>query len=120
MIRKVPFRSFRIPLVLEFQSQSERKASLEERFQRQEKRWNAVFPDLSEWAFARLSKDQQLEIQNSYNRDFEHYKAKNFPECLRELDSIFKQVPDFKNAREMEAFAIEGRRIEPGSPAFFT
>ncbi len=61
-------------------------------------------------SFEALSPEQQAYVESQYNISFEHYKNRDYDSCLLEVGKIFSYVQDYKNAREIEAFAREGKR----------
>lgn len=60
--------------------------------------------------FEMLTPDQKRYIDTQYQLSFELYKNREYDTCLLEVGKIFSLVQDYKNAREIEAFAKEGKR----------
>ncbi len=60
--------------------------------------------------FEMLTPEQKRYIDTQYQLSFELYKNREYDTCLLELGKIFSLVQDYKNAREIEAFAKEGKR----------
>ena len=60
--------------------------------------------------FEMLSQEQKRYIDAQYQLSFELYKNREYDKCLLELAKIFSLVQDYKNAREIESFAREGKR----------
>lgn len=60
--------------------------------------------------FEMLTPDQKRYIDAQYQLAFELYKNREYDTCLLEVGKIFSLVQDYKNAREIEAFAKEGKR----------
>ncbi len=57
-----------------------------------------------------LTPEQRQYIETQYQFAFDLYKNREYDRCLLELEKIFSLVTDFKNAREIAAFAREGKR----------
>ncbi len=60
--------------------------------------------------FESLSPEQQSYIETQYQLAFELYKNREYDKALLELTKIFAIVQDYKQAREIESFAREGKR----------
>ena len=60
--------------------------------------------------FEMLTPEQKRYIDTQYQLAFDLYKNREYDSCLLELSKIFSYVQDYKNAREIEAFAKEGKR----------
>jgi len=60
--------------------------------------------------FEMLTPEQKRYIDTQYQLSFDLYKNREYDKCLLELGKIFSLVQDYKNAREIEAFAREGKR----------
>jgi pSer/pThr/pTyr-binding forkhead associated (FHA) protein/tetratricopeptide (TPR) repeat protein len=61
-------------------------------------------------SFESLTPEQQRYIETQYQLAFDLYKNREYDSSLLEVGKIFSLVQDFKNAREIEAFAREGKR----------
>ncbi len=57
-----------------------------------------------------LTPEQRKYIDTQYQLSFDLYKNREYDRCLLELDKIFTLIQDYKNAREIAAFAREGKR----------
>lgn len=60
--------------------------------------------------FDQLTPEQKSYIESEYNISFEFYKNRDYDSCLNEIEKIFSLVQDYKNAREIQSFAREGKR----------
>lgn len=60
--------------------------------------------------FETLTPEQQRYIRTQYDLSFDLYKNREYDSALLEVGKIFSLVQDYKNAREIEAFAREGKR----------
>jgi len=60
--------------------------------------------------FEMLTPEQQTYIESTYVIAFEHYKNREYDKSLLELGKIFSIVQDYKNAREIDTYAREGKR----------
>jgi pSer/pThr/pTyr-binding forkhead associated (FHA) protein len=60
--------------------------------------------------FDALTPEQQRYIETQYQLAFDLYKNREYDKALLEVGKIFSLVQDYKNAREIEAFAREGKR----------
>ena len=61
-------------------------------------------------SFESLTPEQQNYIKAEYQLAFDLYKTREYDNSLLEVGKIFSLVQDYKNAREIEAFAREGKR----------
>ncbi len=61
-------------------------------------------------SFATLSADKQRFVDAQYNLAFDHFKGKEYDKALYELDKIFLIINDYKDARDIERYAREGKR----------
>ena len=61
-------------------------------------------------SFEFLTPDQKRYVETEYQLAFDLYKNRDYDNSLLELSKIFSLVQDFKNAREIEVFAREGKR----------
>jgi pSer/pThr/pTyr-binding forkhead associated (FHA) protein len=57
-----------------------------------------------------LTPEQQRYVETQYQLAFELYKNREYDKSLLELNGVFNLVKDYKNAREIESFAREGKR----------
>ena len=60
--------------------------------------------------FEMLTPEQKHYIDAQYQLSFDLYKNREYDNCLLELEKIFSYLQDYKNAREIQAFAKEGKR----------
>jgi pSer/pThr/pTyr-binding forkhead associated (FHA) protein/tetratricopeptide (TPR) repeat protein len=60
--------------------------------------------------FESLTQEQQRYIETEYQLCFDFYKNREYDSALLEVGKIFSLVQDYKNAREIETFAREGKR----------
>ena len=60
--------------------------------------------------FESLTPEQQHYIETQYQLAFDLYKNREYDKALLEVGKIFSLVQDYHNAREIEAFAREGKR----------
>lgn len=58
-----------------------------------------------------LNADQKKFIQAQLDKASQKHAAKDYDGTLFELDKIFSLTPDYKNAREIERYAREGKRL---------
>ncbi|OFZ79158.1 MAG: hypothetical protein A2583_00505 [Bdellovibrionales bacterium RIFOXYD1_FULL_53_11] len=61
-------------------------------------------------SFASLSAEQKRFVETQHNLGFEHYKNREYDKALYEIRKIFSLIPEYKNAKEIERYAIEGKR----------
>lgn len=61
-------------------------------------------------SFETLTPEQQRYIETQYQLSFDLYKNREYDKSLLEVSKIFSLVQDYRNAREIEAFAREGKR----------
>jgi pSer/pThr/pTyr-binding forkhead associated (FHA) protein/tetratricopeptide (TPR) repeat protein len=57
-----------------------------------------------------LTEEQKKQIDSTYMLAFEHYKNRDYDQCLLEIHKIFEVVTDYKGAKEIETYAREGKR----------
>ncbi|MCM2276607.1 MAG: FHA domain-containing protein [Oligoflexia bacterium] len=60
--------------------------------------------------FESLTPEQRKFIESQHVLAFDFYKARDYDKALFELDKIFALVPDYKDSREIERYAREGKR----------
>lgn len=60
--------------------------------------------------FASLPPEKQRFIEAQRNLAFEYFKNKEYDKSLYELEKIFAIIPEYKDARDIERFAREGKR----------
>jgi pSer/pThr/pTyr-binding forkhead associated (FHA) protein/tetratricopeptide (TPR) repeat protein len=60
--------------------------------------------------FEMLTPEQRKYVETQYQFAFDLYKNREYDRCLLELDKVFSLVSDYNNAREIAAFAREGKR----------
>jgi len=61
-------------------------------------------------SFESLTPDQQRYVETEYQLAFDFYKNREYDNSLLEISKVFSLVENYKNAREIEAFAREGKR----------
>lgn len=61
-------------------------------------------------SFESLTEQQQRYVETQYQLAFDLYKNREYDKALLEVGRIFALVQNYKNAREIEAFAREGKR----------
>jgi pSer/pThr/pTyr-binding forkhead associated (FHA) protein/tetratricopeptide (TPR) repeat protein len=61
-------------------------------------------------SFDTLTPDQRKFVENQHDLAFDFYKNKEYDKCLFELGKIFALIPDYKDSREIERYAKEGKR----------
>jgi pSer/pThr/pTyr-binding forkhead associated (FHA) protein/tetratricopeptide (TPR) repeat protein len=60
-------------------------------------------------SFESLTPEQQRYVETEYQLSFDLYKSRDYDNSLLEVGKIFSLIQDYKNAREIEAFAREGK-----------
>ena len=60
--------------------------------------------------FESLSADQKKFIETQHDLAFDLYRNHDYDKALFEVRKIFPIIPDFKDSREIERYAIEGKR----------
>lgn len=60
--------------------------------------------------FRKLSEKDKAFIEAEHQLAFDHLKNKDYDLCLHELDKIFAMVDNYKDSRELERYAREGKR----------
>lgn len=63
-----------------------------------------------EVAFESLSDEQKRFVESQRELAFEHYRNQEFDKALFEIRKVFQIIPDYKNSKEIERYAIEGKR----------
>ncbi len=61
-------------------------------------------------SFESLTPEQQRYVETQYQISFDLYKNRDYDKSLLEVSKIFSLLQDYKNAREIESFAREGKR----------
>ncbi len=60
--------------------------------------------------FEKLPLEQRNFIESQHNIAFDYYKNRDFDKALFEIEKIFNLVSDYKDSREIERYAKEGKR----------
>jgi pSer/pThr/pTyr-binding forkhead associated (FHA) protein/tetratricopeptide (TPR) repeat protein len=60
--------------------------------------------------FEALSPDKKRFVETQHNLAFDYYRNKEYAKALFEIQKIFDIVPDYKDSREIERYAQEGKR----------
>ncbi len=60
--------------------------------------------------FAQLSPEQRKFVESQHALAFDYYKNREYDKALFELNKIFALVQDYKDSREIERYAKEGKR----------
>jgi tetratricopeptide (TPR) repeat protein len=60
--------------------------------------------------FESLSPDQKRFVEAQHALAFDHYRNKDYDKALYEVRKIFNFVPDYKDSKEIERYAMEGKR----------
>lgn len=60
--------------------------------------------------FDRLSEDKKKFVESQHAMAFEYYKNHDYDKAIYEIQKIFALVADYKNAREIERYAQDGKR----------
>ena len=60
--------------------------------------------------FERLPLEQRNFIESQHTVAFDYYKNRDFDKALFEIEKIFNLVSDYKDSREIERYAKEGKR----------
>lgn len=66
--------------------------------------------DSSLKTFETLSPDQQAFVKSQYDLAFQHYINQEYDKALYELEKIFQLINNYKDARDIERYALEGKR----------
>jgi pSer/pThr/pTyr-binding forkhead associated (FHA) protein/tetratricopeptide (TPR) repeat protein len=61
-------------------------------------------------SFDSLSAEQKRFVEAQHGLAFDYYKNKEYDKALFEIAKIFALIPDYKDAREIERYAKEGKR----------
>jgi tetratricopeptide (TPR) repeat protein len=67
-------------------------------------------PTADSRTFESLTEQQQRYVETQYQLAFDLYKNREYDKALLEVGRIFTLLQNYKNAREIEAFAREGKR----------
>jgi pSer/pThr/pTyr-binding forkhead associated (FHA) protein/tetratricopeptide (TPR) repeat protein len=60
--------------------------------------------------FEALSLEQKRFVEAQHSLAFDYYKNKEYDKSLFEIEKIFAIIPDYKDAREIQRYAREGKR----------
>jgi len=66
--------------------------------------------DKSPLTFERLTPEQKRFVEAQHALAFDYYKNKDFDKAIFEVQKIFALVSDYKESREIERYAKEGKR----------
>lgn len=61
-------------------------------------------------SFNSLTPEQQRFVEMQHDLAFNYYRNKQYDEALVEIEKIFSLVDDYKNSRDIERYAKEGKR----------
>jgi pSer/pThr/pTyr-binding forkhead associated (FHA) protein len=61
-------------------------------------------------AFESLTPDQKKFVQAQHEQAYQHLKNKEYDQSLFEIRKVFSLVTDYKDSKEIERYAIEGKR----------
>ena len=64
----------------------------------------------SKAALGALTPEQLKFVEAQHDLAFDHYKNKDYDKALYEIRKIFPLVADFKDSKEIERYAVEGKR----------
>ncbi len=67
----------------------------------------SLTPDL---AFEALSAEHKKFVVSQHELALTHFKNKEYDKAIFEIQKIFTYVPDYMNSREIERYAVEGKR----------
>jgi pSer/pThr/pTyr-binding forkhead associated (FHA) protein len=71
---------------------------------------NAVSAKDAAAAFAALTPEQKKFVENQHELAFTLFQRKEYDRAIDEVSKIFTLVPDYKDSREIERYAREGKR----------
>ncbi len=60
--------------------------------------------------FEQLTPEQKRYVEAQHALGFDHYRNRDYDKALFEIRKIFALIPDYKDAREIERYAVEGKR----------
>ena len=60
--------------------------------------------------FESLSPEQKKFVESQHALAFDYYKNREYDKALFEIQKIFALIPDYKDSREIERYAKEGKR----------
>jgi pSer/pThr/pTyr-binding forkhead associated (FHA) protein/tetratricopeptide (TPR) repeat protein len=60
--------------------------------------------------FESLTPEQKKFVESQHALAFDYYKNKEYDKAIFEIDKIFALIPDYKDSREIERYAKEGKR----------
>lgn len=61
-------------------------------------------------SFEALSPEQKAFVENEHSLAFEYYKNKDYDKALFEIGKVLAIIPDYKDTKELEKYAKEGKR----------
>lgn len=61
-------------------------------------------------SFERLPAEQKRFIETQHQLAFDLYRGKDYDKAVFEIRKIFALVPDYKDAKEIERYALEGKK----------
>jgi len=61
--------------------------------------------------FESLTAEQKTFVETQYTLGLDYYKNKDYDKSLYEIRKIFQLIPDYKDARQIERYAQEAKRI---------
>ncbi len=67
-------------------------------------------PTAGPLSFEALSPEQKKFVESQHAIAFEYYKNRDYDKALFEIRKIFSLIPDYKDSKEIERYAMEGKR----------
>ena len=64
----------------------------------------------SDFVFDQLPPDKKKYVESQHDLAFNYYKNKEYDKSLFEIEKVFSIVSDYKDSREIERYAREGKR----------
>ncbi len=61
-------------------------------------------------SFEKLPADKRKFVEDQHALAFDYYKNKDFDKSIFEIEKIFNIIPDYKDSREIQRYAKEGKR----------
>ena len=66
--------------------------------------------DAVDLGFDQLTPDKKKYVEAQHDLAFDYYKNKEYDKALFEIEKVFSMVSDYKDSREIERYAREGKR----------
>ena len=70
---------------------------------------SAVATNSGDMSFDRLTSEQKKFVETQHSLAFDYYRAKDYDKALDALARMFQLVSDYKDSREIERYAKEGK-----------